>query len=192
MAIVGALTASAFIEKKGRRFLLLLTYPLLSAFLFWTGFSFYAHGEKERLGLVLTGIYVYVFFFGLGAGPVCWTYTSESASLQVRDAHSSLGSGITWLFSFVLGFTLPNMRRAIENVGVFCFHGTWCLILTVLIFLFVPETQGYTLEELDAIFNVPIWEHSKYQIRRLKNITTRLIGRNAAKGESFIEFALKY
>lgn len=191
VAVAGCLTAIPLIDRKGRRFLVLFTYPLLAIFLFWTGFSFYAEGTKERLGLVLTGIYLYVYFYGVGSGPVPFTYNAESGSLLVRNAHASLGCAITWLFCFILGFTLPNMRRSIGNVGVFCFYAAWCILIWFLILLFVPETKGYTLEELDLIFDIPILEHARYQVRESKRWIRRVFGRPTIQ-EPLLEFALTF
>ena len=42
-----------------------------------------------------------------------------------------------------------------------------CAILFVLILLFLPETKGYTLEELDQVFSVPTGTHAKYQVYNL-------------------------
>lgn len=33
----------------------------------------------------------------------------------------------------------------------------------IFIFLFLPETKQFTLEELDYIFGVPMTQHAKYQ-----------------------------
>ena len=38
----------------------------------------------------------------------------------------------------------------------------------VLILLFVPETKGLSLEELDQVFSVPTHIHAAYQIKSLK------------------------
>ncbi|CUM64870.1 uncharacterized protein PRCAT00002485001 [Priceomyces carsonii] len=190
LAVCGALTAIPIIDKKGRRFLVLFTYPLLAIFLLWTAFSFYAETEKSRLGLVLVGIYLHVYFYGIGSGPVPFTYNAESASLSVRDAHSSLGTATTWMFCFVLGFTLPNMQRSIKNVGVFCFYAGWCVVLFILILLFVPETKGYTLEELDLIFSVPIKKHAEFQVKKLLNFASKILGKDVKEQSSILDYAL--
>lgn len=193
LAVVGNISAIPLIDKVGRRFLMLSTYPFLVVFLLWVAFSFYGHTSQERLGLVLTGIYLYVYFYGLGSGPVPFTYNAESASITVRDAHSSFGTATIWMFSFVLGFTLPNMKRSIGNVGVFCFYAGWCGLLFFLVLLFVPETKGYTLEELDLIFSVPIREHARFQIRQSKYfIRKHLLRQYVGEKESIIDVALIY
>ncbi|OJA11470.1 hypothetical protein AZE42_10276, partial [Rhizopogon vesiculosus] len=43
----------------------------------------------------------------------------------------------------------------------------WCCILWVLILLFVRETKGKTLEELDQVFAVPLSTHAAYGLRQI-------------------------
>jgi hypothetical protein len=59
------------------------------------------------------------------------------------------------------------MKQTMTPVGAFCFYAGLNLIAFVLIFLFVPETKQYTLEELDQVcpsfpqfFNVALAELS--------------------------------
>ena len=190
LAVCGALTAIPIIDKRGRRFLVLFTFPLLAIFLFWSAFSFDASNQKTKLGLVLVGLYLHVYFYGIGGGPVPFTYNAESAALAVRDSHASLGTSTTWMACFILGFTLPNMKNSIKNEGVFCFYAAWCIVLFVLIFLFVPETKGYTLEELDLIFGVPIVKHASFQIKLLRSFISRLFKKDIVPQKSFLEYAL--
>ena len=41
------------------------------------------------------------------------------------------------------------------------------LVVFVLMFLFVPDTSGYTLEELDYVFAVPSRQFITYQVTKL-------------------------
>ena len=39
-----------------------------------------------------------------------------------------------------------------DNWGAFIFFAGWCFVSLIYVFLMVPETAGYSLEELDQIF----------------------------------------
>jgi hypothetical protein len=39
-----------------------------------------------------------------------------------------------------------------DNWGAFIFFAGWCFVSLIYVFLMVPETAGYSLEELDRIF----------------------------------------
>ncbi|PRT55901.1 Putative polyol transporter 1 [Wickerhamiella sorbophila] len=166
LAFAGDLTSIPLIDRFGRRALVLVTFPLMVLFLLWIGLSFLADGDT-KLGLVLSGIYIYVFIYGLGAGPVPFTYSAEAFPLYLRTQGMAFSTGVTWLFCWVFGFTLPNMERSMGDTGVFSFYAGWCALLFVLIYLFVPETKNYTLEELDAVFGMGIRKHAKLKWHQL-------------------------
>lgn len=172
LAFVGDVTSIPLIDRYGRRALVLWTFPLMTLFLLWIGLSFLAEGDT-RLGLVLSGIYVYVYIYGLGAGPVPFTYSAEAFPLYLRTQGMAYSTCVTWLFSWVLGFTLPNMELAFGDIGVFCFYAGWCALLFVLIYFFVPETKNYTLEELDEIFGRGVRGHAKDKWKQLSRFFVR-------------------
>lgn len=56
---VFAIPALFTIDLWGRRNLLLFTFPFLSMFLLWTGFSFWAQDTQLKVGMVTTGMYLF-------------------------------------------------------------------------------------------------------------------------------------
>lgn len=73
-----ALPAVYTIDTFGRRNLLLTTFPLMSLFLLFTGFSFYIPDQTARTACVATGIYLYMIVYSPGEGPVPFTYSAEA------------------------------------------------------------------------------------------------------------------
>jgi hypothetical protein len=53
---VFAIPAVFTIDRWGRRNLLLFTFPFLAITLLWTGFSFWFHDNKTKVGMVTTGM----------------------------------------------------------------------------------------------------------------------------------------
>ncbi|KAJ9608829.1 hypothetical protein H2200_006600 [Cladophialophora chaetospira] len=162
---VFAIPAVFTIDRWGRRNLLLFTFPFLSIFLLWTGFSFWFHDTKTKVGMVTTGMYLFEVFYSPGEGPVPFTYSAEAFPVHVRDVGMSFATATTWCFNFILSFTWPHLLTAFKPQGAFGWYGAWCLILWVLILLFVPETKALTLEELDQVFGVSTRKHMSYQMK---------------------------
>jgi hypothetical protein len=73
-----ALPAVYTIDTFGRRNLLLTTFPLMSLFLLFTGFSFWIPDDNARVGCVATGIYLFMIVYSPGEGPVPFTYSAEA------------------------------------------------------------------------------------------------------------------
>jgi len=138
---VFAIPAVFTIDRWGRRNLLLFTFPFLSIFLLWTGFSFWFQNTKAKVGMVAAGFYLFEIFYSPGEGPVPFTYSAESFPVHVRDVGMSFATATTWCFNFILSFTWPHLLTAFKPQGAFGWYGGWCLILWCLILLFVPETK---------------------------------------------------
>lgn len=89
----------------------------------------------------------------------------------------------TWLFNFILAFTLPKLLVAFKPQGTFAYYATWNLFGWMLVLLFVPETKGKTLEELDQVFGVPTRVHAAYGLRQVPYFIGRYLLRRPLKPE---------
>ncbi|KAG9675039.1 putative transporter, partial [Aureobasidium melanogenum] len=168
-AIPGILT----IDTKGRRWLLLTTFPYMAACLFFTGFSFFIPAEgTARIGCVATGIYLFMVGYSPGMGPVPFTYSAESFPLAVRDTGMAFATATCWGFNFLLALTWPPLQEAFTPQGAFCWYAAWNLFGFVFTWFCLPETKARPLEELDAVFNIRTRDHFKYHL-----IKTPLIGK---------------
>jgi hypothetical protein len=135
-----------------------------------TGLSFLipyteGSGSKARLGVVATFVYIFTMFYSVGEGPVCFLYGAEVFPTVQREQGMAFAVFINMLFAAVLGITFPAMKTAMTPLGAFCFYAGLSTIGLILIFLFVPETKGISLEELDDVFSVPTRTFIQYQTK---------------------------
>ncbi|KAK8087032.1 hypothetical protein PG994_002006 [Apiospora phragmitis] len=165
-----AIPAFYTIDTFGRRNLLLITFPLMSIFLFFTGFSFWIPKDSPaHLGCIALGIYLFGAVYSPGEGsqlhqPVPFTYSAEAYPLYIRPIGMSLATATTWFFNAVLSLTWPSIVQAWTEQGAFSWYAAWNLVGWVLVLLFVPETKEKTLEELDAVFDVPLRRIARYGV----------------------------
>ncbi|KAI1167199.1 hypothetical protein F5B18DRAFT_659266 [Nemania serpens] len=159
-----AIPAFYTIDTFGRRKLLLTTFPLMSLFLFYTGFSFYIPSGTAQVANVALGIYLFGVVYSPGEGPVPFTYSAEAYPLYIRPFGMSLATATTWFFNAVVSITWPALVQAWTNAGAFSWYAAWNLVGWVLVLLFLPETKEKTLEELDAVFDVPLRSIMRYGI----------------------------
>ncbi|KAI1471190.1 uncharacterized protein F4812DRAFT_467375 [Daldinia caldariorum] len=158
-----ALPAFYTIDTFGRRNLLLTTFPLMSLFLFFTGFSFWIpENSTAHIGCIALGIYLFGVVYSPGEGPVPFTYSAEAYPLYIRPIGMSLATATTWFFNSVISLTWPAMTQAWTPQGAFSWYAAWNVIGFFLVLFFLPETKEKTLEELDAVFNVPIRSLVRY------------------------------
>ncbi|KAF2005149.1 proton myo-inositol cotransporter [Amniculicola lignicola CBS 123094] len=183
-----AIPAIYTIDTFGRRNLLLTTFPMMSVFLLFTGFSFYIpEGETARVACIALGIYLFGIVYSPGEGPVPFTYSAEAYPLYIRTIGMSLATATTWFFNFVLSITWPSLLQAFKPQGAFGWYAAWNLIGWVLVLLFLPETKGKTLEELDQVFSVPTHIHAAYGLRQVPYFFRRYFLRQKIEPEKLYE-----
>ncbi|KAL2847286.1 hypothetical protein BJX68DRAFT_268149 [Aspergillus pseudodeflectus] len=185
-----AIPAVYTIDTFGRRNLLLSTFPLMALSMFFTGFSFWipeGTGDNARLGCTALGTYLFGVFYSVGEGPVPFTYSAEAYPLYVRSYGMALATATTWLFNFVLAITWPSLRIAFKEQGAFSWYAGWCIVGWWLILMFMPETKGKTLEELDQVFSVSTQFHAKYGLRQIPYFCKRYMLRQPVQAEILYE-----
>jgi len=182
-----ALPAVFTIDTFGRRNLLLTTFPLMAICLLITGFSFWSPTPKGQLAGVSLGIYLFGVFYSPGEGPVPFTYSAEAFPLYIRNIGMSFATATCWFFNFVLSITFPSLLSAFKPQGTFGFYAAWCCILWVLILLFVRETKGRSLEELDQVFSLPMRAHAVYGLRQVPYGFRKFVLRQNVKAEKLYE-----
>ncbi|KAL5043076.1 hypothetical protein BDW71DRAFT_200122 [Aspergillus fruticulosus] len=185
-----AIPAVYTIDTFGRRNLLLSTFPLMALSMFFTGFSFWIPeetGNNARLGCTALGTYLFGVFYSVGEGPVPFTYSAEAYPLYVRSYGMALATATTWLFNFVLAITWPSLRIAFKDQGAFSWYAGWCIVGWWMILMFMPETKGKTLEELDQVFSVSTKFHARYGLRQLPFFFKRYIFRKKVQPEILYE-----
>ena len=162
-----AIPAFFMIDRFGRRFLLLHTFPWLAVFLLIAGFSFWIDDRDKRIGVVSMGIYVFSAIYSFGCGVVPFVIAGEVFPLYVRAIGASLFTIVLWGFNFILSLTWPSMLRAFKPQGSFGFYAAWNVIGWFLVYFFMPETKQLTLEELDEVFDVPLMTRARHQLLNL-------------------------
>lgn len=185
-----AIPAIYTIDTFGRRNLLLTTFPLMSLFLLFTGFSFYIPEDTKhtaRIGCIALGLYLFGVVYSPGEGPVPFTYSAEAYPLYVRAYGMALATATTWFFNGLLSITWPSLLKAFKPQGAFGWYAAWNIIGWVLILLFMPETKNKTLEELDQVFSVPTRVHAAYGLRQVPYFFKRYIFRQHAEPEILYE-----
>ncbi|ELQ37140.1 MFS hexose transporter [Pyricularia oryzae] len=175
-----ALPAFFTIDRFGRRNLLLTTFPLMSLFLFFTGFSFWIPEEsKAHIACIALGIYLFGMVYSPGEGPVPFTYSAEAYPLYIRPLGMSLATATTWFFNFILSVTWPSMLAAFQPQGAFGWYAGWNIIGFFAVLFFVPETKEKTLEELDQVFGVRSKDLVRYGIDSTKYFVVGLLLRRS-------------
>jgi SP family galactose:H+ symporter-like MFS transporter len=99
--------------------------------------------------VLLVSAVVYIFGFAVSWGPVAWLVCSEIFPLDGREVGMTITTMVNWTFAgLVMGNALSFMK-AHGNASIFYVFGGFCVLAIVFVAMFVPETKGITLEEME-------------------------------------------
>lgn len=71
---------------------------------------------------------------------------------RIREIGTSVGVSTQWLFNFLFSLVTPYMIKAWGSY-TFTFYAILDLVMAILVFLFLKETQGKSIEEMETIFH---------------------------------------
>jgi len=162
--VIFTLPGMWLMERGGRRPLLVYGgLTIMTAHILVTIFGrlSVAPGQGNLAWGSLVFIFVFIVAFSATWGPAVWVYQSEIFPLRVRAKGTSMSTVSNWVWNAIISKIFPFILTDINYYTyiIFAFFG---LAMSVFVFLFVFETKGKSLEELDLIFNADnIWAFRK-------------------------------
>uniref|UniRef100_M8AWX9 Sugar transporter ERD6-like protein 6 n=1 Tax=Aegilops tauschii TaxID=37682 RepID=M8AWX9_AEGTA len=99
----------------------------------------------------LLAIVAYVFTFSFGMGAIPWVIMSEILPVSIKSLAGSFATLANWLTSFGITMT-ANLLLSWSAGGTFACYTLVSAFTLVFIILWVPETKGRTLEEIQWSF----------------------------------------
>jgi len=106
---------------------------------------------------------LFIAFYATTWGPIIWCIIGELYPSRYRAKSMALATSSNWLWNFLISFFTPFITSAIGFKYGYVFAA--CNLAAVLIvYFFVCETQGRTLEEIDTMYvlHVPPWKSSSW------------------------------
>ncbi|KAJ7157287.1 general substrate transporter [Mycena filopes] len=121
------------------------------------------HRNKQGGDVLIAFAVLHVFSFSIFWGPTPWVYLGESFPLRVRPKSIALGSATNWLWNFLLGFFAPRIAGDIGPLILLIFFGMLVFGYGY-VYLFIPETKGLSLEEVDEMYRsgVKPWHSAQW------------------------------
>ena len=98
--------------------------------------------------LVLGSLIGFIAFFAFSSGAVIWVFISEIFPNRVRARGQALGSFTHWAWFALINFTFPVIVAHVSQSTPFVFFSGMMLLQLVLVWGFLPETRGVSLEAM--------------------------------------------
>ena len=134
------------VEKLGRRKILLMATLSMAIVYGLIGGGFYIGKTGTTLVVLML---VNVMLYSLSLAPLFWVVLSEIYPNRIRGAAMSIGAMAHWLANFALTFSFPTIKENIGWANNFWLYGLICFIGFLVLFRFLPETKGKTLEDIE-------------------------------------------
>jgi sugar porter (SP) family MFS transporter len=143
--------AIIFIDKAGRRTLYLIGSMGMCITLVMLAISFYLKMEGI---FTLICILLFIAFFASCIGPVFWTLVAEIFPNRIRGKALAFASFTQWIFNFLIVLLFPHFLASLGGTITFLFLAVMSFLQFLFTFLYVPETKGKSLEEIEQIWNI--------------------------------------
>lgn len=141
------IVAMRLIDRLGRKPLLIAGVAGMALALLTISWAFSQNDLNARL--VLLAIIVFVASFAISLGPVMWVLLSEIFPNEHRGAAISAAGFWNASVSASVTFVFPWELSHLGPAGTFLAYGIFAALALLFVLLFVPETRGRTLEELE-------------------------------------------
>lgn len=141
--------AIILIDKVGRRRLYLIGSMGMTVTLLVLALCFYF-----KLNPLLTLICIMSFcaFFSACIGPVFWTLVSEIFPNKIRGTAVAFTSFTQWTFNFVIVLLFPHFLKSVGGATTFLFLAVMSFFQWLFTRLYLPETKGKSLEEIELLW----------------------------------------
>ena len=103
--------------------------------------------------LAITAMMFYIVGFSIGWGALPWLLASEIIPLRVKGAGVGIATCFNWICATIVLLSFGSYQDNVEPWGAFLTFAIICFLSVIFVLVFVPETKGKTLEEIESHFN---------------------------------------
>lgn len=149
--------AIRLVDRAGRKTLILAGTLIQALSLASVGYLYLAGGHP--IGILL-GIMAFVAGHAIGNGAVCWVIISEIFPNKVRGAAMSIAITAIWIFAYLANQFFPVLQSHLSSSGTFFVFASMAALNFVFVLSFVPETKGYSLEQITSLWSTKAAQES--------------------------------
>lgn len=147
------LLAMRFMDRLGRRTILLLSLPVLVlALMALITINLVPSSDAVFASVSVLSVLLYVCVFVMGFGPIPNMLCAEIFPTRVRGVCTGICQAAMWITNVIVTELFPILDTSLGIAGTFGFFAAFCFISWVFVFLKVPETKGMPLEVIVEFF----------------------------------------
>jgi MFS family permease len=170
---LGGLPAYWLSDRIGRSIMLALGFPNMAWSMLVFAFLFKISDLSVQTPLVSIFAVIFVLFYAPTAGTSPFSISAEVFPLVSREAGMAVAVAVNLLGAGVLVLVFPSVMNSIGRTGSLSIFAGLNVVAFVLVYLFVPETKGRTLEELQYTFDLSTRWHVRYRATYIREHITK-------------------
>lgn len=153
--IFGSMITPVLVDKRGKRFLLILSAIGMTISEATLGYYFFMLQTKQDVSsiswLPVLCLVSYMITYCFGFGPLPWAVMGELFPANIKSSASTVTASGCWVLAFFLTKYFSAVCEVIGKAGSFWFFSCCCAIAGGFVYKFVPETSGKSLQEIQDI-----------------------------------------
>ncbi|CAD6209016.1 GSCOCG00003663001-RA-CDS [Cotesia congregata] len=159
-------------DKCGRKIMLLLSSIGVASGMFLWGLNYqlldlgYENPNLQWMSIIAA--IVYQFSLAIGLMPVPTTFISEMFAPSVKGIGACISSGISGVFAFAASRSYQPMVDVLTEKYVFWIYGLLMITTGIYTMIFIPETKGKSLAEIQEILSQGIKSKSNNHSNKSK------------------------
>ncbi|CAB9501468.1 Facilitated trehalose transporter Tret1 [Seminavis robusta] len=171
--LVCIMISSQLLDRMGRRFTFFLSLTGLIISLVTVSISF---GIKSQAGayIELGALSLYLASYGLGLGPAGWLLPSEIFATCIRAKGVSVATFLNRLAATITVSSFLSIKNTITWPVFFLILAGFCLFTLIMLYLYLPETKGRSLEDMTLYFAEETGDFSILDAERKLRVETEL------------------
>ena len=145
--LIFTLLGMYLIDKMGRKTLMTIGSIGYIVTLLGVAYSFYSGAEGT---IVVLFVSLFVGAHAIGQGAVIWVFIAEIFPNSVRAQGMSWGSGTHWVLAALITMITPTVLDAFDAEIIFLFFAMMMTLQLFWVRMYMPETKGRQLEDLQV------------------------------------------
>ena len=151
--VIATAISTWIVDKVGRRKLFFvgsigMFFCLIMLGMIYNGI-FDNYALKSRMFLAISAILGHIVFFAVSLGPLPYLIMSELFPLKMKDSGMALASCSNWGFNVAVSASFLSLVNSFTIAYTFFFYAFCTFLGIVFGFLFMPETKGISLEQIE-------------------------------------------
>ncbi|XP_060807065.1 facilitated trehalose transporter Tret1 [Amyelois transitella] len=148
--------STMLLKKVRRRVLLLFSFTLMAISLALLATYFHLKASQmvqNNTWVPLLCLCMFVSVYASGVGPIPWLMLREIFPSNVRRRATAITAGFHWFLAFGVTKLFQNLVAKVQPGWALWYFAIICVVGTIFVYFFVPETKGRSLQEIHNEFD---------------------------------------